>query len=274
MIRAGIRNYITRRFSASARTKQEHKVLGLIERFREDAFIDEDYKEDVIREVRKHVNTISRSTLAEVLVASGYYGILDQEQYDTILSQLSRIEPIKEDKPSVTTNTKIFELMLRCGLVPNCSYTIFSQYSQRFLLRSRSKPVDHNRLSSSQTSSFKTELRELVEDLPSDYHKDVVIGPYVFDFIRPNEPGVSFKPATVTSDLKLLLKKYICVNAIERSEMTDEGKLKPLAKIKSAIIHALSPRIANIYFTDWNQLGQDNLRGKKTYLSSVIGNVK
>jgi hypothetical protein len=274
MIRASIKNCFTRRFSASARTKQEHKVLGLFERFRADAFIEEDYKDDVRRELRKNLNTISRSTLAEVLVASGYYGILDQEQYDTILSQLSRIEPIKEDKPSVTTNTKIFELMLRCGLVPNCSYTNFSQYSQRFLLRSRSKPVVHNRLSSSQTSSFKTELRELVEDLPSDYHKDVVIGPFVFDFIRLNEPGVSFKPATVTPDLKLLLKKYICVNAIERSEMTDEGKLKPLAKIKSAIIHALSPRVANLYFTDWNQLGQDNLRGKKTYLSSVIGNVK
>ena len=259
---------ITRLFSS--RSRPEYKVLTLVKEFRDGVQVSEVLKADVRAEVESSFSSISRTKLAELLVASAYNGVLDQGQYDKILAQLSRIEPVKEDKPSVTTNTKTFELMVRCGLVPGCSYPDFSTYSKRYLLRTRGKPSDPS--PSQPMSTFRTQLRDLLEEIASDFHKDVVVGPYHFDFIRLNQPGITYRPPTVAlPDLKLLLKKYVCVNVVERSDLTVSGCLKPEAKIRSSIIHTLTPNVVSVYHSDWEQLGEDNFKAKKLYLSSLLG---
>ena len=255
--------------SFSSRAKPEYKVLTFIQGFRDDVKVDDEARAGVRAEIDSNMNNISLSKLSEVLVASGYYGVLEQNQYDKILAQLSRIEPIKEDKPSVPINTKTFELMVRCGLVPGCLYGDFSPYAKRFLLRTRGKAIDSS--PSQSMSSFRTQLRELLEEISSDYHKDVVVGPYHFDFVRFTEPGVSYKPPSVAPDLKLLLKKYVCVNVVDRSDLSATGTLRPAAKIRSSIINTLTPNCVSVYHSDWEQLGEDDVKAKKLYLSSLLG---
>jgi hypothetical protein len=259
-----------RRFSVQS--KASRKVVNLVESFRDDIKLDDGFQAVLQSELQTEMNSLPRTKLSEILVAGGYYDVLEKDDYDNILIQLGRLEPIKEDKPSVTCNTKTFELMLRCGLIPNCSYSDFSPYSRRFLLRSRSRATDPN--PSHPPSSFRTELRDLFEEVSSDFHKDIVIGPYYFDFIRLREPGVSMKPPSVDPDLKLLLKKYTCVNVVERSDLSPTGELKALAKIRSAIMRSLTSNHVDVYHADWEQLGVDNIKGKKIYLSSLVDSVK
>ena len=258
---------VSRQFST--RVKTESKVLSLMQSFRNDVQVDDNLKQEVRLEVDSNINALPRAQLAELLVTSGYYGVLEQGQYDKILAQLSRIEPIKEDKPSVTTNTKTFELMVRCGLVPSCSYADFSPYSKRFLLRTRGKSIGPS--PSQPVSTFRTQLRELLEEVASDYQKDVVVGPYYFDFIRLKESGVTFKPSPFVPDLKLLMKKYICVNVVEGSDISATGTLKPSARIRSSILSTLTAKAVSVFHSDWDQLGEDNLKAKKIYLGSLLG---
>jgi hypothetical protein len=256
---------MTRRFSS--RIKASRIGTDLLQSFRDGTQLDAGF-ETGLSEGETDLNSFSRSKLSEMLVAGGYYDVLTKEEYDKIVSQLGRLEPIKEDKPSVTYNTKTFELMLRCGLIPQCSYSDFSPYSRRFLLRTRSRATDPS--PSNPLSSFRAELRDMFEEVSSDFHKDIVIGPYWFDFVRLGEPGISVKAPSAAPDLKLLLKKYTCVNVVERSDLAASGEMKPLAKIRSAIIRSLTSNYVDVYYPDWEQLGEDNIKAKKIYLSSLV----
>jgi hypothetical protein len=181
---------------------------------------------------------------------------------------------MKEDKPSVLMNIKTFEILMRCGLVSSCSYNNLSSYSTKYLLRMRSRTLDSG--DGANMSIFSKEVHQITQDIASEYYPDISLGPFKLDFVRIGEAGINLRTReddTVVPDTKLLLKKYICVNLIERSEFLNENvsntKLKPLTNIRVAVINSLAKKSVHVPHTDWDTIGP-NMTAKKLYLTKLL----
>jgi len=251
----------------SVQTKSRHDVLEIVDIFRTGkSHFPDSLKDGVRAEVDTNLNIISRSKLSELLVAGAYADVLNQNQYEKILSHLSRTEPMKAETPFILEQIKTFEIMLRCGLIPSSTYSDFSNYSTKFLLRMRSKILESQ---SSQSAMF-NEVNELSNAIAQEYFENISVGPYRLNFIQIGEAGISdpSSKSLVTPETKLLLKKYVCLNVIERNEFVD-ADLKPQARIRMAVVNALAKKPVHVPYKDWEQLG-DHPEKKKLYLTQLV----
>ena len=205
-----------------------------------------------------------RSTLAETLVAMGYYGVSQPTEYEEILSYLNRTRVEKRGASSDSFYLKEFELMLRCGLIPNLNFESISKYNKRFLLSMRATPLHAEPTG----NDFESEIARVVEGLSDEFYEHVPIGPYRVMFCRLAEAGVTRKQPERPPDLHTMIRKLTCVDVLGSDSFRSDKSLTPKAKIRESILSRLGVRTVRVPFYDWNSLRDSKSQG--LYLHALI----
>ncbi len=190
--------------------------------------------------------------------------ILDSKKYEAILSHLHRTEAFAGRKDPIEDNTlgnlKRFELMLRCGLVPRCSYNDLSKFSKKYLLLLRAAYTEELRTEERQALSD-----SIVQALEGVAHsvKESMVGPYRIIFCQMKEP-VAFGPINPEPDIRTLAKHFTAI------EMADDAvELSADWRIRSACLAALRIRSVKIPFADWKLL-RGNITAQHIYLTTLL----
>jgi hypothetical protein len=194
-------------------------------------------------------------------VAGGYLDFLGQADYDTIISHLHRTESFdrRADPESLAQtqyNLKLFELMLRCGLIPNVSYSNLSKYCKKYLVSIRSQPVVEDPTRSPLSSSILTALQEIAFSVREEF-----IGPFRVIFCQMNEP-VGIGRINPNPDLRTMAKRFTAVEVLY-TDMTPEWK------IRSAALSALNIKSVVVPESDWNILSNDP-KAQQIYLMELL----
>jgi hypothetical protein len=206
------------------------------------------------------LEAVSRKDVASSLVAAGYYGVWEAEDYEFLLSYLKRTDVGKNVTIDEIIELKRFELMIRCGLIPSLTFGDFSNYTKKYLLHIRSHDMKEASI-----SDIDKELSEVLTSIASESVPLTRLGPYVVSFGRLLEPGVR-ETKKMTSSLRSPdFKRHACVASLEGHRNS------PLNRIKKASLERLGLNLAVVASEDWERLS--NEQAKKLFLYSVCQSV-
>ena len=234
-------------------------VPPLVARFRAGNSVD-----DALVDLPGRLDTFSRESVSEMLVAMGYFGEYSSESYETVVSYLNRTAVERRGPQPDLFDLKRFECMIRCGLIPNLSFDSFSKYNQRFLLTVRSRQLEVDQ----EPSELEDEVAELVKDISEQFYDSVVLGPYTLRFCKLGEPGITVRKAEKDPDLRTLVRRFVCVEVLDSDSFVSGREMSPHATIRQAILARLGVICVQVPYFDWLKL--PDAQAKRLYLHSVI----
>lgn len=208
--------------------------------------------------MERRISSIPRQKLGRILLALAHVGISKFEDYDKILSYLTRTETAGNEK--CMEDLKTFELLMRCGLVEGCEFSNFSVSNRKFLLRIRSAKFEPRKVGCPISEDVESILREACMRFDK-----VPLGPFSLRFARLGESGVT--PSEKLESPISVLRNSVCVEVWNEASFMGKG-LRPLAKIRAAILHGLKIQTVHVPHFDWSELKTKKMQ--KLYLVNLL----
>lgn len=207
-----------------------------------------------------------RMDLGRALVAAGYFDAWPKESYEEVLGYLNRTAASNEKSQTELVYLKKFELMVRCGMIPQSPFDSFSNFSKKYLMQIRSKP-----LAPVEPGELELDVYGILKGISVEFHDEFLVGPYSLTLARVGETGVNERTRTNGERNLRSIKSCTCVNTLGPESMIDGRTLVPDAQIKRAVLGKLGFKSVWVPYTEWQTLPSDT--AKRLYLHSLVSSV-
>jgi hypothetical protein len=215
---------------------------------------------------KRSLASLPRQDVARGLVAAAYFDAWPKESYEEVLGYLNRTNETDEKSARELVDLKKFELMVRCGMIPQLTFDTLSTFSRKYLIQIRSSPPVPV-----EAGPFELDVYGILKEISIEFQDDFHVGPYSLALARVSEIGVTERPRTNHEKSLRSIKTSTCVNSLGPNSFVDGRTLMPEAKIKRALLGKLGFRSVWIPYTEWESLLSDN--AKRLYLHSLVSSV-